>query len=63
MKLGSFPFKLLGMNGFRLATCSMILEPVPLLLPIDSGLLATTPLVDEEDSDALAMFSDVLAGR
>jgi hypothetical protein len=63
IKLGSFPFKLLGMNGFRLATCSMMLEPVPLLLAVDSGLFATTPLEDEEDSNVLTPFSDVPADR
>jgi hypothetical protein len=63
IKLGSFPFKLLGINGFRLATCSMILEPVPLLLPTDSGRLDTTPPAGEEDSNACAFFSDVPADR
>ena len=62
MKLGSFPFKLLGMNGFRLATCSKILEPVPLLLPVDSGLFAKAP-AGEGGSSALAPFSVVPADR
>jgi hypothetical protein len=62
MKLGNFPFRLLGMNGLRFATCSMILEPVPLLLPVDSGLFAKVP-AGEGESKALAPFSDVPADR
>ena len=60
MKLGSFAFKPLGMNGFRLATWSMILEPAPLPpLAEDSGRLTICPPPLEE-SGIFAALSDMV---
>ena len=60
MKLGSFAFKPLGMNGFRLATWSMILEPAPLPpLAEDSGRFAICP-APLEVSGPLATLSDMV---